>query len=384
MTDVKSAARPKLPPQFPARAESVDPAGSAGVSSPANPAKPLRTRSSLSRGWAAARRWINKASADFWLSFFFWHARRQPWFARGTKPFFLYFVWRYSEHLYGGTMANAARILGPSSTFAQREALAWRIIGNFYDFVLDVGLCLGLSPRQMVQRIDRVEGREIFEAARSRAVPGAGKGAIVATAHMGSFEIGAAALMEREKRIHVLFRRDALDLFEQIRSTLRKKIGVIEVPVDQGWTVWMRLRDALANDDVVLIQGDRVMPGQKGQAVQFFDGHILMPTGPVRLALVSGSPIIPVFSVRTPGGKIRLFIETPILVGDMPGGVSPDQALQKLAAVLEKYVRKFPDQWLENRPAWIEDAGKPPIRPPMKRKIEQWKCWWRKEPGGKG
>src|SRR6185437_11295988 len=105
-----------------------------------------------------------------------------------------------------------------------------------------------------------------------------------------------------------------------------KKIGVVEVPLDQGWTVWMRLRDALANDEVVLIQGDRVMPGQKGQPVKFFDGHILMPTGPARLALVSGAPIIPVFFVRTPKGKIRLFIEDPILVGDMPGGVTLDEA----------------------------------------------------------
>ena len=255
-----------------------------------------RTAESNAPRLASIKRAINKASADFWLSFFFWHARRQPWFARGTKPFFLYFVWNYSEHLYGGTMANAARILGPASTFAEREALA-RIIGNFYDFVCDVGLCLGQTRRQMVERVDRVEGRERFDAIRTTGHT-AGKGVIVATAHMGSFEIGAAALMEREKRLHVLFRRDALDLFEQIRSTLRKTIGVIEVPVDEGWTVWMRLRDALARDEVVLIQGDRVMPGQKGQPVKFFDGHILMPTGPVRLAMVTGSPIIPVFSVH--------------------------------------------------------------------------------------
>ena len=136
----------------------------------------------------------------------------------------------------------------------------------------------------------------------------------------------------------------------------------------------MRLRDALANDEVVLIQGDRVMPGQKGQPVRFFDGHTLMPTGPVRLAMVTGSPIIPVFSVRMPNGKIRLFIEEAILVGDMPGGISQDQAMNQLGAVLEKYVRLYPDQWLENRPAWIEDADKPRIMPPMKRKIAEWKA----------
>ncbi|HET6250073.1 MAG TPA: lysophospholipid acyltransferase family protein [Tepidisphaeraceae bacterium] len=370
---MKSAASPTFPPD---RAASIERLAlpPRKFHPPLSQPSPLtKPHGPVKRAVTRIKRWANKASAEFWLNFFFWHARRQPWFARGTKPFFLYFVWRYSEHLYGGTMANAARILGPGSTFAEQEALAWRIIGNFYDFVCDVGLCLGQTRRQMVARVDCVEGRERFDAIRTTGHT-AGKGAIVATAHMGSFEVGAAALMEREKRLHVLFRRDSLDLFEQIRSTLRKKIGVVEVPVDEGWTVWMRLRDALANDEVVLIQGDRVMPGQKGQAVRFFDGHTLMPTGPVRLAMVTGAPIIPVFSVRMPNGKIRLFIEEPILVGDVPDGISPDEAMNRLGAVLEKYVRRFPDQWLENRPAWIEDAGKQQIQPPMKRKIAQWKA----------
>ena len=42
-------------------------------------------------------------------------------------------------------------------------------------------------------------------------------------------------------------------------------------------------------DEVVAIQGDRVMPGQKGERLAFFDGHMLFPTGPVRLAIASGS-----------------------------------------------------------------------------------------------
>lgn len=318
----------------------------------------------------AVIRRVNKSTADLGLSFFFWHARRQPWFARGTKPFFLYFVWRFSEHLYGGTMANARRILGEDSTVAQREKLARQIIDNFYDFVCDVGLAMGLSRQQLLDRIDQIEGVPLYESVR-KSGPTAGRGAIILTAHMGSFEVGAAALMQRERRMHVLFRRDKLNLFEQIRSSLRKKLGVNEVPVDEGWTVWIRLRDALARDEVVLIQGDRVMPGQKGQAVKFFEGHILLPTGPVRLAVLSGAPIIPVFSIRTHAGLTRLFVDQPIIIGDGPGGVSPDEGMQRVAAVLEKYVRRFPSQWLENRPAWIEDKDQPLPPPSGKKRLER-------------
>jgi phosphatidylinositol dimannoside acyltransferase len=310
-------------------------------------------------GWAR----FNRACADFWMNFFFWHARRQPWFAQWSKPFWLFAAWRLSDHLYGGLMTNAARILGAQSTHAQREALARRTMANFYDFVRDVGFAVGCTRQQLVAQIASVEGHENYLNARQHR-----KGAIIVTAHMGSFEVGVAALLEHESKIHVLFRPDQRNLFEQIRSALRKKLGVIEVPVDQGWTVWMRLRDALQDDQAVLIQGDRVLPGQKGQPVKFLNGHMMLPSGPVKLALASGAPIIPIFSVRTRKDKIRLYIEPAIYVGD--GAASADEALGQLGSIIERYVRRFPDQWLANQPAWIEDEGRPTPRPPAVVKIE--------------
>jgi KDO2-lipid IV(A) lauroyltransferase len=138
---------------------------------------------------------------------------------------------------------------------------------------------------------------------------------------------------------------------------LRAKLGVIEAPIDDGWTVWMRLRDALLNDDVVVLQGDRVMPGQKGTPVDVLGSEMLLPTGPVKLALATGAPIVPVLCVRTPGGKVRLWVEPAITV-DAADAV--DGAMEQLAAVIGKYVRAHGEQWLMLHPAWRDDAGAPP------------------------
>jgi KDO2-lipid IV(A) lauroyltransferase len=166
---------------------------------------------------------------------------------------------------------------------------------------------------------------------------------------MGSFEVGMAALRRQDARIHVVFRRDAFGRFERMRSALRAKLGVIEAPVDDGWTVWMRLRDALQNDEVVALQGDRVMPGQKGQAIPVLGADMMLPAGPVKLALATGAPIVPVFTVRTPGGKVRLCVEPAIHVGS-PDDLDP--AMEQLAGVLGKYLRAHGDQWLMLQPAW--------------------------------
>jgi KDO2-lipid IV(A) lauroyltransferase len=290
---------------------------------------------------------VRRAAANFWTSFLFWNARRNPWAPRISKPFWMWAGWTFTPVLRETTLSNAARLLGPDSTSAQREALARAVIANFYDFVCDIGAALGMSRRELLDRIEAVEGHERYVSARRE-----GKGAIVVTAHMGSFEVGMAALLEQETRVHVLFRRDDLGQFEKTRSALRRQLGVREACVEDGLAVWMELRAALARDEVVLIQGDRVLPGQKGEPVPFLGGHMMLPTGPIKLALATGAPIIPVFSVRNPDGGIRLFIDELIRVdGDV------HEALLRIGAVIEKYVRRFPDQWLVFHRPWCEDAA---------------------------
>jgi KDO2-lipid IV(A) lauroyltransferase len=175
------------------------------------------------------------------------------------------------------------------------------------------------------------------------------KGAIIATAHMGSFEAGAAAIVDREQAVHVVFKRDDTR-FEHVRTSLREKLGVSEAPVDEGWPLWLRLREALMRDEVVMVQADRVMPGQKGARVPFLHGHLLLPTGPIKLAIASGAPIIPVFAVRTPEHKIRIHVEPAVIVTD-----NPDASLLELARVLEKYVSAYPEQWLLFHRGFCED-----------------------------
>ena len=287
---------------------------------------------------------VRAAAAEFWLGLLFRAAGRTPRLAQALRPLFVRCAYRFSRAVRTATVANARRILGPDITPLQAEAFGRGVVESFYDFVCDVGQSLHLSRAQLLDRIQSVEGHEHYE--RARALK---KGAIIATAHMGSFEAGAAAIVDRERAVHVVFKRDDTH-FENVRSSLREKLGVSEAPVDEGWPLWLRLRDALAGDEVVMVQADRVMPGQKGSRVPFLHGHLLLPTGPFKLAIASGAPIVPVFALRSDQGRIRIHVEPAIVVGD-----DPDAALLHLAAVLERYVAAHPEQWLLFQPAFCED-----------------------------
>jgi KDO2-lipid IV(A) lauroyltransferase len=137
-------------------------------------------------------------------------------------------------------------------------------------------------------------------------------------------------------------------------------LGVTEAPLDEGWGVWLRLRDALIADQVVMLQGDRTMPGQPGIAVPFFGGHIEIPSGPVKLAMASGAPILPVFTTRS-GSRFRVVIDEPIVVEPEPvPRDGPHPALLRIAAAIERQVSRHPEQWLMLHRVWREDRHASP------------------------
>ena len=288
---------------------------------------------------------LRASAASFWLERLFQVAEHAPAVVRLIRVPFARITYRCSRSIRAGTRANAARILGPDSTPSQRALLGRRVVENFILFCHDVGRSMRMSPDELYATIDQIDGHEHYASARALR-----RGAIVVTAHMGSFEVGMAALRRQDANVHVVFRRDAFGRFERMRSELRSKLGVIEAPVDDGWTVWMRLRDALLKDEVVVLQGDRVMPGQKGERVAVLGADMMLPAGPVKLALATGAPIVPVFTIRTPGGGVRLCVEPAIFAGDV------DSAMRQLADVIAKYVRTYPEQWLMLQPAWCEDS----------------------------
>ncbi len=292
---------------------------------------------------------VSRACADFWLNTLFVCCRRTPWLTRGARGFFLRGAWACAPSLRSATTANARRILGPAASAANVRRVARGIIASFYDFVCDVGASLSQDRARLVGRIAAVHGHEHYLAARRD-----GAGAVVVTAHMGSFEVGVAALLEHDPIVHVVFKRDAIARFEQLRSRLHRSLGVRESPVDEGWGIWIRLRDALKRNEVVVVQGDRLMPGQRGLDVAVLGATMSLPTGPAKLALASGAPIVPIYSIRRPDGRIELFVEPAIRVG---AGDDPDKATAQLARILERYLLAYPDQWLMIQPAWCEDQS---------------------------
>lgn len=283
---------------------------------------------------------------DFWLGIFFGLARRTPALLRLTKPIWIGGAWRASAATRDAVRDNLRHILGPDTPADELDRVGKNVMGSFYNFVCSVGANHDKSLDRLIQRIERVEGKEAFLAERENR-----RGAILVTAHFGNFEVGLAAMREKEGRVHVVFQRDQQSRFERIRGELHRNLGIIETPIDDGVASWLALRDALQSDAVVMLQGDRVMPGQRGLAVPFFDSRLELPVGPAKLALMTGAPLVPVFAVPAGSNGVRIVLDEPI---EVPDADAVEPALRYVGKAIERAVAQHPEQWHVLHRAFVE------------------------------
>lgn len=260
-------------------------------------------------------------------------------------------AWRCRAGAHAGALANAGR-LAPSGTGTEARAnLARTIIANWFADRFDAARNRRRDFRDLLGEVDQVAGRERYLGARAT-----GRGVVVATCHLGPFEVLAAALRRYEPKIHAVFQREKHAGLEIFRAEQFRRLGLVEAAVGDGYDVWVNVKRALERDEAVLIHAELLLQGQRGARVKFAGGHINMPTSPVKLALETGSPIVPMFAVRTSPSTSRVFFEHPISINAGPseeGGVHP--GVFRLASVLETYAVRHADQWKMIDPLWIED-----------------------------
>lgn len=185
-----------------------------------------------------------------------------------------------------------------------------------------------------------------------------GKGVVLLTAHLGNWEIGGLMLAEVKQPIHVVLVPDLFAGVERVRRRMHARAGVIEIPVDRTFLPTLAILRALDRNGIVAMQGDRDFDNT-GIPAPFFGREAYFPRGPFRVAMATGAVVLPAFIVSVPGGRYRAIIEEPIPIenaGDRDAALSRNVA--RYVAVLERYVRTYPEQWYCFYPFWDDPSRK--------------------------
>ena len=313
------------------------------------PDSPSTQHAALSTGGSGwAQRFTVKGV--FWRQFLRWAALNIPLWIEPTIIAF----WSLFFLLWGpgrrGVMRNLAAIK-PGSWAITNFFRTYRVFWNYAWTITD-------NMRFKEERLTpdwAFAGREHFEPV---VAPDAG-GAIVLTAHMGSYDLGAHLFAVSTTRQIVMIRAPEVDpetrQYEEAKVEDTRGDG-LRVGFNTTGDLAFELLAAVQRGDLVAIQGDRVTPGIATREVTIFGRRATIPTGPFALAMAAHVKIHPMFVVRT-GLRQYTLITGPAIIVERKGR-NRDEALEPAIArwvvQLEEIIRDNWFQWFAFEPFFEE------------------------------
>ncbi|HEX6177850.1 MAG TPA: lysophospholipid acyltransferase family protein [Thermoanaerobaculia bacterium] len=245
-----------------------------------------------------------------------------------------------------GVMRNLS-IIKPGSWAITNFFRTYRVFWNFAWTITD-----NARFRELAITPDwHFKGLEHLAELESR--PG---GAIILTAHMGSYDLGANVFSTVSSRQIVMVRAPETDPKTQQFESEQRETGTAEtlrVNFNVNSTdLAIELLHAIEAGHLIAIQGDRVTSGVASVNVKFFGRTVPLPAGPFALAMASRAPIYPLFIIR--GGRRRYVLQTcpPITVERRSRNRDEDlrAAVQAWAQQLETVVASQWQQWFTFEP----------------------------------
>ena len=236
---------------------------------------------------------------------------------------------------------NICRCLGVDEAAAERIARASWI--RFGPMLFEV-LRFPVIKEQMAQYVE-IEGGEYLRQGLEL-----GRGAVIAAAHSGNWELMGGALSAagfpivgvamRQKEagmdrfindyrrlvgMHITYKDDVREMFEMLK---------------QGWAIGLLMdQDSSVRDGIVL--------DWFGQPTNFVQG-------PATLARFKNAPILPGFITRRANGTHKIILYPPIFVAHTKNKREDIRAaMQAISVVLEQHIRQYPEEWF-----WLHDRWK--------------------------
>jgi lauroyl/myristoyl acyltransferase len=283
----------------------------------------------------------------FWYRFPYYGFRRLPaWTDWLTVAVFTPFFFLTMGRIRRAVGANLEPVLGRAGpvtrwrrSFRTLRSFAWCLIERYRRF----------STPQRFRAV--LEGEDHW-----REVMATGGGAIVVTAHIGTWEsaVGFGA-SEAKRKVHVVREKEldprAQEFVEEIVA--RSGEGYVTHFAEDDPALALELVKALRRGDVVALQGDRPRAGGRAIEVSLFGRPLPLPVGPAALARAAEVPLLPVFNFRDGRFRLRSVARPPIHVArtaDRDADIAA--ATDRLGAEIEWAIRRQPHQWFCFRKLW--------------------------------
>ena len=177
------------------------------------------------------------------------------------------------------------------------------------------------------------------------------RGAIVLTAHMGNYDLGASLFAEKFNREISMVRAPEPDVqtAQHLNASVQRAgEGAVKIAYSSdGALLSFDLLNAVRQGEIISIQGDRVIAGVATAPGRMFAQTVRVPIGPFTLAQIAEVPLYPLFIVRAGYRRYKIIVQNPIAVPRQARSREEDiaTAVKKWCEVLEETIAHNWDQW---------------------------------------
>lgn len=239
---------------------------------------------------------------------------------------------------------RANRVIAKNRRIAAAGARVrpWQVYRSVLAGILDF-LHLSARSDEAFLKAVRATGAEHLERAASR-----GRGVICVTAHYGAWELIPRRVVLLGHPTGVVGRRLFDRRVDEVLNTLRRKPGI--TVLDRGAGA-RSLVEVLRAGTAVGILIDQDTPAVESGFFDFMGVQAMTPTGPARLAVRLGVPVVPLHIRRRRDGTHE------VIIGPEIEASGADALTLALNGEIARWVEDDPSQWI-----WFHDrwSRRPP------------------------
>ena len=176
-----------------------------------------------------------------------------------------------------------------------------------------------------------------------------GKGIICLTGHIGNWELATFYMTDSGYRIGVIGQRIYYEPFNRVLEKVRR---VCEAKIFYRNESPKEVLKTLRDNEMIGILPDQDIDSIEGIFVDFFGKPAYTPTGPARISLTSGAPILPVFMLRD-GTRYNFFAHD--LIWPEVKTTKEEAVVEitkKWSSAVESVIKQYPEQWVWMHKRW--------------------------------
>ncbi len=238
---------------------------------------------------------------------------------------------------------------------SRRLEVAQNCYRHFGVVFLDFTRLPRMSPAEFEAHVE-IENEEAL-----RALTEGGRGGVLASAHIGNWEVLGARVACAGYPIWVAVRKQSNRLVDQFVTQAREATGMRVLKTDEGFRRMLR---TVRNGEFITLLFDQDA-GRNGVFLPFFGRPASTSQGPARFARMAKAPIVMGFAIRQPDGRYRARLIGPFelpaeeepaasRVGETSGDSSnaEKKLLEEMVGQLEDVIRSHPEQWFWMHRRW--------------------------------